>query len=191
MRDDPTSQAFFEEKYRRDTDPWKFASSEYESSRYDTILSALSHRRYQHAFEPGCSVGVLTLRLASLCESIEALDISPTAVERARQRCLAFPAVDIRCAALPYEIPAGSFDLVVLSEIGYYFAELELNLLMEDVFRRMQVGGILLASHWLGRSSDHKLSGNRVHEIIGAVGGLRLEHSELHPNFRLDRWVRQ
>ena len=87
MTTNTTSQTFFEEKYANDPDPWAFASSAYELNRYDATISALQRRRYQRAFEPGCSVGVLTARLATLCDHVDAIDISPTAVERARERC--------------------------------------------------------------------------------------------------------
>ena len=82
-----TSREFFDEKYARDPDPWGFTSSPYELTRYATLLRALEGRRFRHAFEPGCSIGVLTDRLATLCTRVDALDISPRAIELARARC--------------------------------------------------------------------------------------------------------
>ena len=82
MTTNTTSQEFFEAKYRENNDPWAFASNAYEQKRYSEILRALDHRRYRRGFEPGCSIGVLTARLASICEHVDAIDISPTAVRR-------------------------------------------------------------------------------------------------------------
>ena len=188
---DPTSLAFFEQKYQQDPDPWKFGSNPYEQSRYDAIFNALCGGRYRRAFEPGCSIGVLTSRLATICDQVDAMDISPTAVRHARERCQRFPGVKVSCGALPHQLPSGTFDLVVLSEIGYYFSEGPLLKMGNDLVTRIPDGGILLATHWLGASEDHLISGDRVHEIIGALNGLHAEHSERHAGFRLDRWRRR
>ena len=192
-----TSKEFFEEKYRSSGDPWSFASSAYELGRYDATVRALQHRHYSRAFEPGCSVGVLTAKLATICDHVDAMDISPTAVEETRARCADLPQVSTTCGALPDLIPAGEFDLVVFSEIGYYFEEDVLRELAKTLVSRISRSGVLLAAHWLGKSKDHLLQGDRVHEILGSIEGLSLELSERHEGqqpgvagFRLDRWVR-
>jgi cyclopropane fatty-acyl-phospholipid synthase-like methyltransferase len=177
--------------YQHDPDPWNFASSAYELDRYEHILRALSHTRYKRAFEPGCSIGVLTERLASICDFVEAMDISPIAVERACQRCSNLTNVHIVCATMPDSIPAGEFDLIVFSEIGYYFNESQLASLIGRLITQTSSGGTFLAAHWLGSSPDHLLSGDRVHQVISGEEGLSLEHSERHADFRLDRWVRR
>ena len=191
LQKDTTSTKYFEAKYRKSADPWNFASSSYEGGRYEAMLAVLEKERYGRAFEPGCSVGVLTQRLAPLCDRVEAMDISPTAVAQAQARCKDLPNVTIRCGALPGDIPQGSFDLVVLSEIGYYFTEEQLTVLGRQLIERIRPSGTLLATHWLGHSKDHLLTGDRVHEIMEAMPGLAIERSERHTGFRLDRWKRQ
>ena len=186
-----SSQAFFESKYQADPDPWKFATSPYEIGRYKATLAALSGRRYRHAFEPGCSIGMLTAQLASLCGQVEAIDTSPTAVAQAQVRCKDLPGVCIRCGTLPADIPATPFDLIVLSEIGYYFDEPALYDLGRILAARLEGRGTLLAVHWLGYSKDHVLSGDRVHEVLMTVGGLRHSRAERHEGFRIDRWERE
>ena len=190
MRVDTTSREFFEHKYQQRADPWEFASSEYEKNRYAAIFDALKHRNYDHAFEPGCSIGVLTERLASISKRVDAIDISPTAVKHARNRCKTFPNVEISCGSLVNPATSESFDLVVLSEIGYYFEEEKLRTVGEKLVSQIRKSGVLLAAHWLGTSEDHLLSGDRVHEILGNLTGLSLEHSERHTGFRLDCWGR-
>jgi SAM-dependent methyltransferase len=185
-----TSRAFFDAIYERSPDPWSFASSRYELGRYEHILRALPRSRYKRAFEPGCSIGVLTERLASVCDEVEAMDISCIAVERARQRCSAQTKVQIVCAMMPDQMPVGEFDLVVFSEVGYYFVESQLASLLDQLITQMSRGGTFLAAHWLGSSPDHLLRGDHVHQVISRVKGLSLEHSERHADFRLDRWIR-
>lgn len=190
MRGSTTSPEFFESKYRERDDPWDFAGSGYERFRYETIIAALEKRRYDRAFEPGCSVGELTWRLAGRCGHVCALDISSSAVERARRRCSEFSNITFRVGSLPHHIPDGEFDLVIFSEIGYYFDEAGLKDLAAALVRRICVSGTLLAAHWLGVSNDHVLSGDRTHEVLGSVEGLRLTRSERYAGFRLDRWIR-
>lgn len=185
-----TSADFFEQKYQANPDPWNFASSDYERARYDATIAALSGRRYNKAFEPGCSVGELTWRLAQHCDHVDAMDFSPTAIDQARKRCNELANVELSVGCLPQQMPHGEFDLIALSEIGYYFDEASLENLGTLLVGRIPVGGTLLAAHWLGTSRDHVLSGDRVHEILNSLDGLRLEVSERHERFRLDRWVR-
>ena len=184
-----SSAAFFEAKYRQTADPWDFVSDPYELCRYDAILAALSHRRYRQAFEPGCSVGVLTAKLAGICDAVEAVDFSPTSVERARERCVHLPGVRVSCRSFAERMPVENFDLIVLSEIGYYFEPREWGGISARLIAAMVPGTTLLAAHWLGYSSDHRMNGDRVHEILSS-NLLSLQHSERHDAFRLDRWVR-
>ncbi len=185
-----SSEQFFEVKYRHQTDPWQFASSAYELDRYTTTLALLDSRRFDRAFEPGCSIGILTEQLASRCGHVEALEISATAVQRARTRCRHLGNVVIRHGALPLNTPAGGFDLIVFSEIGYYFAEPQLRAVAKDLASRLTPGGMLLATHWLGESPDHRLSGDGVHSILEATIPYPRTASQRHEGFRIDRWER-
>jgi predicted TPR repeat methyltransferase len=176
--------------YRTKSDPWNFARNGYELQRYKKIVQAVGHQHYRHAFEPGCSIGVLTEQLAPICERLDAIDISPTAVLQAKKRCQSFPNVHIDCGQLPHHIPAGGFDLVIFSEVGYYFGEKALHDLIHQIVSRMCAGGTLLAAHWLGSSPDHQLSGERVHEIIDRSNELTHNLAERHAGFHLDGWER-
>jgi SAM-dependent methyltransferase len=185
-----SSPAFFEEKYLKTDDPWDFSGSEYELGRYEAIIAALEHKRYRRAFEPGCSIGVLTERLSNVCDFVEAIDFSRTAVAQAQKRCSHLRNVDILCASIPERMPVTGFDLIVLSEIGYYFAPDEWMRVSSALIDPMPRGGILLAAHWLGDSKDHCIGGDEVHEILLSLPGVQLEDSERHETFRIDRWVR-
>jgi trans-aconitate methyltransferase len=187
-----SSSQFFEAKYRGGGDPWNFAADAYELARYRTILQALSPARYRHAWEPGCSIGVLTEQLAEICERVDACDFASGAVEQARTRCINLPGVHIRCASLADDAPIAHFDLIVLSEIGYYFTPDEWQQQVARIVNAMQPGATLLAAHWLGHSPDHLQGGDAVHSILLAHPRLRLEQAERHERrssgFRLDRF---
>lgn len=190
MTSSTTSRQFFEAKYEADPDPWNFASSRYELDRYGSTIDCLAGRRFKRAFEPGCSVGVLTGSLASICGEVIAMDISSAAVERATHRCRQFTNVTVYCGTLPNDLPGGLFDLIVLSEIGYYFDRAALQNLAYVLVERLEANGTAIGVHWLGQSEDHLLGGECVHEILSATTGLSLEHTERHADFRLDRWRR-
>jgi SAM-dependent methyltransferase len=189
MKPPPTSADFFESMYLDHDDPWQFASNPYELDRYQAILRALGTRRYRRAFEPGCSIGILTAQLAEICDRVEAIDISPTAVASARVRCKDLPKVQILCGGLSEMLPRGVLDLVVFSEIGYYFTETHLHTIATGIVKHLEMDGTFLAAHWLGSSQDHVLNGDRVHAVLGTIENLRHAQSELYPGFRLDRWI--
>jgi SAM-dependent methyltransferase len=186
------SQAAFEAKYRDSSDPWQFAASPYERHRYAATLLSLTRARYSRAFEPGCSVGVLTAALAVRCDALLAYDIAPTAVRLARQRCAGFPNVRIDQGDVAESVPQGLFDLIVFSEIGYYFTAAALAELVRTLSMRMVRGGEFVAVHWRGESEDHVLHGDRVHAIASETLEQQFTRlkQERFPEFRLDVWRR-
>lgn len=185
---DPTSRAFFDDLYTRAEDPWRFATDPYEGSRYDALIAALGARTFAAGFEPGCSIGVLTRRLAARCRQLDAMDISTLAVRRARARCSDLPGVAIRTGRLPEDLPRPGTDLVVLGEVGYYLTEDDLRRTLDALAARVVRGGRLVATHWTGESPDHVLSGAAVHDAIDAHPALRcLRHAEA-PGYLLGSW---
>ena len=185
-----TSESFFEAKYSSATDPWDFAQSPYELARYHAILAALAPHRFRLGVEPGCSVGVLTEKLAAICDRVEACDLSETAVERARQRCAGLPNVDISHGSLTTLLPQDA-DLYLFSEVGYYLTQDDLRAHLESAINVLAPSATLLACHWLGSSPDHILSGDQVHDLLHQLPSLQHEYAERHPQFRLDRWTKR
>ena len=176
--------ATFERMYREDEDPWGFGTSPYEAAKYDRTIAALGDRRFRRGLELGCSIGVLTARLTERCDELVALDTSATAVERARERV--GDAADLRVATLPGGLPGGRFDLVVVSEVLYYFAPDVLDGLLDDLEAALEPGGLLLAVHWRPPTRTYPLRGDEVHAILAARPALRGIHAEPHDRYRLD-----
>jgi SAM-dependent methyltransferase len=181
----------FEQLYRADQDPWSFGTSWYEQRRYDVTVACLPAARYRSAFEPGCAIGELTRRLAARCDSVTALDAAPTAVALARERCRGLPNVEIGVGELPDDWPAGGFDLVMLSELGYYFELDALADLRDRAIGSLEAAGTLMAVHWRGASDVHVLSGDAVHRCLAEGQGLQhLAHYQ-EDDFLLDVWARR
>ena len=186
MRSDPEA---FEARYREapDHDPWRFATSRYEQQRYDVTVATLPERRFVRAFEPGCATGELTARLATRCDHVVALDPSATALAVAAERTAGLPGVDLRRGTLPEDWPEGSFDLLVLSEIGYYFDPPTLRALLQRTLAAATPGACLLGVHWTGHSRDHVLHGDAVQELIAEAAGAPTLVAD-RPGFRCARW---
>ena len=191
LTSDKSSQSFFENKYVQDPDPWNFAADASEQARYATIIDSLGCNSFGLCVEPGCSVGALTERLATRCDFVEASDFSPTAAATAKRRCVRLLNVRIACATFPDEVKIAPADLVILSEIGYYFSLATWQRIVAGTIARMKSGSTLLAAHWTGYSQDHQITGDEVHTILRNQPMLRHELSASMNTFRLDRWVRQ
>ena len=184
----------FESRYRENPDPWNYQASPYERGKYQVTLESLSRPRYANAFEPACSVGELTAMLAARCGRVLATDISQTAVERARKRCSGMHNVHIECRDLRTEFAdpadARTFDLIVLSEVGYYFDIESLAVLARRLTDSLAPDGELIAVHWRGHSSDHLLHGDEVHRCLLHTVPLQHRLGDHHPGYRLDSWVK-
>jgi SAM-dependent methyltransferase len=184
------SKEFFEQKYRAHGDPWNFSSSSYELNRYTEIMRTLGTRIFDYGFEPGCSIGILTERLASQCRHLLAMDISPTAVAIAQRRCERYPNVTVVEGALPDDLPSDTFDLIVFSEIGYYFERHTLAHVRDLLTARLAHSGVFVGVHWLGVSPDHVLSGDEVHDVLRSSDVLRMIASHRYDTFLLESWER-
>jgi hypothetical protein len=182
-----TDRRHFEELYASDHDPWGFETSWYEQRKYALTMTSLPQIRYRSAFEPGCSIGVLTALLATRCDRLLATEIVPSALDNARQRLHGCPHVRLERWAIPEQWPTGPFDLVVLSEIAYYFDAETLRTIVDLATSSMSRGATLVAVHWRG-PSDCPLSADGAHEILDASPLLKRIVHHVEPEFVLDVW---
>jgi SAM-dependent methyltransferase len=160
-------RAFFDDLYASDPDPWGFETSDYEARKYDATVAALAGRRYASALEVGCSIGVLTERLAEHADTLLAIDVAPAALERARTR---LPHVAFERREIPEEFPAGPFDLIVCSEVLYYLDLPAFDAALDAIDDALEPGGTLLAVHWRPPTRRYPLRGDEVHERLATLG---------------------
>ncbi len=184
------TRAYFDDLYRHDPDPWDFATSHYESEKYADSLAALGERSFERALEVGCSIGVLTERLAPRCGELVAVDLSPAAVAAARERTAECAGVRVERASLPEDMPEGPFDLIVCSEVLYYWDAELLEHGLDVLVAGLVPGGLLLAVHWTERTSEYPLQGRDVHRALAARPDLRAVHGHDRPHYRLDLHAR-
>ena len=155
---------YFDRLYAEEPDPWGFATRWYEQRKYALTLAALPAPSYGRGLELGCSIGVLTAALAGRCETLVAVDPSAAALEQARRRVPA--GVELRQGRVPADWPGGSYDLVVVSEVGYYLHEADLERLLDLVERDLAPGGVVVACHWRHPVADYPLTGDAVHRAL-------------------------
>ena len=90
---------------------------------------------------------------------------------------------------IPHDWPEGLFDLVVLSEVAYYFDHSDLKAVLGRIVDSTEVGAHVVGVHWRGET-DYPLSGDRTHELIDRTAGFdRLVH-HLENEFVLEVWER-
>lgn len=163
---DRLGQDFFADFYSGGADPWGFETRWYERRKRDLTLAALPRERFETALELGCSIGVTTAALAVRCDDLLALDIVEEPLRTARKRLADRPRVRFERRTLPEEWPAGRFDLIVMSEVGYYLDTAGLR----DLVRRMRGAltddGVLVACHWRHPVAEYPLTGDAVHEVL-------------------------
>ncbi len=163
--------------YSRSADPWDLGTRWYEQRKYAITLALLPRRHYHHAFEPGCSVGVLTELLTERCTRVTATDVAAAALDSARQR-LADAGRDERVTLSRQSIdepwPSGPFDLLVLSELGYYLTPDVLHDLLERECPRLASGATVVAAHWRHRVDDYLMAGDQVNAIVAGITGMHL-----------------
>lgn len=183
--------SYFDALYQADPDPWKFATSAYEAQKYAATIAALPNR-YSSALEIGGSIGVLTEMLAAHCDAVLSIDISKLAQEKAIQRCKKLPQVEFELMNFPHEYPQEKFDLILVSEVGYYWCLQDLQIAKKRILDLLQPHGNLLLVHWLPVSPDYPITGDEVHDAFMECAPLYLQHlqSQRNENYRLDLFER-
>lgn len=169
---------YFDRMYADSPDPWGFTSRWYEQRKYALTLAVLPEPRWGRALEVGCSIGVLTALLAERCDDLLAMDPSAAALAQARERVP--PSVRLLQGSVPGDWPSGTYDLVVLSEVGYYLDRPDLERLLDLVERDLAPGGCVVACHWRHAVDDYPLRGDEVHEALARWPRLsRLEEEDV------------
>jgi len=164
----------FEEAYTRSADPWASAAPRYryQQRKYEQIMALLPDRRFRHALDLGCGLGLLSQRLAERSDAVLGIDVASAALGHARKRGasvanLTFAQGDI--LDLPVELN-GRFDLVVVADTLYYLAPLSDDLLKALSARLADLlmpGGLfLLANHFFFAADPDSRLTRRIHDAF-------------------------
>lgn len=174
---------YFDRLYADNADPWGLSTRAYEQRKLALLLAALPRSRYHRALEPGCAIGVTTAALARRCERVVALDGAVAAVAQARERTSRAGNVVVARGVIPSDWPAGTYDLVVLSELLYYLDEPARRTVTDLLIASLAPGGDLMAVHWRHPFDEALTTGDVVHaellrRLTSAGMGLLVDHVE-------------
>ncbi len=194
--------AHFQRLYDADPDPWRFRTSDYEQAKYNKTMEALGTRRFRHAFEVGCSIGVMTRMLASRCDRLLAVDIIEQPLAIARAACTDQPRVRFKRMRVPGEWPDEMFDLIVLSEVLYFLSADDIAAVADRTSTTLKTDGLVLLVNWRGESGDpctgdpctgDPCTGDQAADtfMAHAQGFLRPMTRYQEDRYRLDLLVRQ
>lgn len=158
----------FEEMYRDFADPWHQTDSEVFASDKAVALNLLArlHRRHGavRAVELGCGLGHFSARIAGTGLDVTGIDISSTAVERARQT---FPAVRFMAGSLADHDLLAELrpDVIVMAEITWYV--LDHLAAFRDFLRRELPRTVLLHTLTVLRPDEQKYGGEFFSDLDG------------------------
>lgn len=138
-------------------DQWNFEHSSYEQRRYLRLLSLAKSVPHAKILEFGCAEGNFTKHLTTISTDITAIDIVPTAIQRAKKM---LPNVKFKVGRVENFTTNEYFDLIVCPETLYYIDDEKTRL---NVIRNFKnYGKYLLTSHFLldpnGRNAESSLT---------------------------------
>jgi len=152
------TQAFFEDKYRVNNDPWSYNNRAVEILRYEYIARLVKGIKtgYERVLDTGCSKAHLSLLLKDHAKEIYAVDISETAVKNAEKHySKIINAADAKYFFMKEDIssltfPDNYFDLVLLCDgINEWFnREENRKKALDEAFRVLRKGGCAVLSDY-------------------------------------------
>ncbi len=180
--------------YESGPDPYGFESPE-EQAKYLETLSLLDDVRYARALEVGAGEGLFTEMLLPYCDALVAVEVSEVALSRAEARIGDVPGLSLERRTFPLDLPEGTFDLIVVSDVAYFWTPEVLDRGLALIAERLRPGGRLLLLHYRGLFGA-PVTGDYVHDRALAVarhsgfdvrGDLEFSHRGPHDSgYRVD-----
>jgi trans-aconitate methyltransferase len=164
---------YFTGLYLAKEDPWDLAIKWHDQRKYAVTVASLPRERYRRCYEPGASVGLLTRLLAPRCDEILAVDCVPEAVRTAAENLRDLPHVQVEVAMLPADLPAGTFDLMVVGDLFYYLSAADFADLTAGLLDRLEPGGDLVSVHFRDQTNPDNYDGVHVNQALAETPGLR------------------
>lgn len=182
---------YFDELYKNSDDPWEYERRWYEERKRQICLALLLKPVYAKVLEIGCSNGVFSQHLAQRSKQLVCLDANSKAVQLAQARLGHLSHVNVIQQHIPEQFPAGSFDLIIISEILYYLEPEELSKLIEKVENSLTPQGVVLCCHWRYPIDGFTLTGDQVHHVLKQQFHLHHYLTVNDPDFMVDLWSRE
>ena len=164
---------YFESLYDGNEDPYGLRTRWYEERKRNVLLGA----------------GELTVALAARCDTVLAADFNAGAVASARKRTAGLANVRIASHQLPGDWPRDEapFDLIVVSELGYFLEAPAMESLAELCAATMTPEGVLVACDWRPDFAERALPTDAVHGAFARTGLARMVR-HVEDDFLLELW---
>jgi LmbE family N-acetylglucosaminyl deacetylase/SAM-dependent methyltransferase len=176
-----------DELHRVSQDPWGTDSRWYERRKRDLLLAVLPDLRFRHALEIGCSTGALSAALLERADRVLGVDRSPAALAIARRRLAHRDGVTLADLDVPAAWPEGQFDLVVVSEVGYFLSPAAVDGLVRRIASSLTPAGVVALCHWRHPVEGWVLDAADVHQRFesGPIPPLRAEYRDRDVEIRV------
>ncbi|HEU5270625.1 MAG TPA: SAM-dependent methyltransferase [Jatrophihabitans sp.] len=172
--------------YDAEPDPWRIGEGWYELRKRQLLVACLPERRYRNCFEPACGNGELSVLLADRCDRLLAGDLAEPAVERTALRLADRPGARARRLTVPADWPDEKFDLIVLSEFGYYLPWSGWQAVVSRTAASLTGDWTVLACHWLPDFAERQAGTDELHaELAARLPGRQILQVR-DEDFRLD-----
>lgn len=134
----------------RKANPW---GRENYTGDIDSAILLVSDRRYKNCLDVGTGLGHYAERASKFCDHVHAIDISPRAVKRARNRLTSLPNISFETSNIRKFTPGTKFDLIILGDMLYYLGDVrfpkEFDALIGHIASLVATGGSILMSNFI------------------------------------------
>lgn len=139
--------SYFIGRYAARSDPWELSNSQYEVRKRQHVLEMLPRSHYHRGYEPGCARGDLTRLLAPRVAELWAVETVSKAITITNKTCASYSNVRTIRADIRYWTPPGPIDLVVFSEILYYFSASDFHRIISQIGAQLSNDANVIAVH--------------------------------------------
>jgi SAM-dependent methyltransferase len=164
LRRRPLTLSRYAEIFTDRADPFGYEVAPIEFEKFEAVVELLDIARngacFEQAWEIGCAEGVLTARLARICERLSAVDFIPVALERARVRCQEYSNISFSKWDLRSDPAHGPFDLIVITDVLGSMGRGDIRRARDKVVSALAPGGYLLYGDALGELHRRRIQAN-------------------------------
>lgn len=135
----------FDRLYNSKVDPWNVKNTQ--QGYYQAIIRFLSKNisKKENALDIGCGEGHLTSKLSVFSKKITGIDLSKTAILRAKKNYLNIEFEQTEVRKMKY---ADTFDIVFCSEVLYYLTRKDTKKVLTNISHSLKKNGTVFFSAW-------------------------------------------
>jgi len=131
MQSRKITKIYFDLKYKK-RDPYGIYKHAYDT-RYKDMLTLIGPRRFHRALDIGCGEGMFSAMLLDRCNYVEGIDISKSAIVRARKEFRGISALSFFHSDALKLNSFNKYDLLVLAEFLYYLNKHQLKKFIDEL----------------------------------------------------------